>query len=102
MPSAVHRHVEPQRLPAQSLANRGIEAIHPDEFLVRLYELDSVTVLAKLRDQAATIGRDLSQVLTTLRTGVPKFAARVVISAVVFGPLRHLGWATGLAGSWSS
>ncbi len=67
--------------PSESLVEWGVEAMHPDEFLLRLYESDPATVLSKLNRQAADIGRNLHQVLNTLRAGVPKFAARVLSDA---------------------
>ena len=66
--------------PSRSLENLRMEAVHPDEFLMRLYEREPAIVVAKLQDQAATIQRDLGQILTTLRAAVPKFAAMVAES----------------------
>lgn len=63
--------------PASSLAPWEIEARHPDQFLMNLYALDPKAVLSRLRDQAATIGRSLPELLATLRIGVPNFAAMV-------------------------
>jgi predicted nucleic acid-binding protein len=57
-----------------SISPWGIEAQHPDEFLIHLYDLDPVVVIAKLQDQCMTIGRSLPELLRTLRTGVPRFA----------------------------
>jgi len=63
--------------PASSLAPRGVEAWHPDDFLIDILNRFSEMVIPKLRDQAATIGRDLPTLLRTLRIGVPRFAADV-------------------------
>jgi hypothetical protein len=63
--------------PPSSLAEWGIEARHPDQFLVDLYGLDPETVASRLRDQAATIGRSLPDLPTTLRVGVPNFAVMI-------------------------
>jgi predicted nucleic acid-binding protein len=63
--------------PASSLSEWDIEARHPDEFLMDLYALDPETVASRLRDQAATIGRSLPDLLNTLRLGVPNFAAMI-------------------------
>jgi len=64
--------------PPSSLAEWEIEARHPDQFLMDLYELDTETVASRLREQAATIGRSLPELLATLRVGVPGFAAMIV------------------------
>jgi hypothetical protein len=61
--------------PSSSLAEWEVEARHPDRFLMDLYAVDPQTVASRLRDQAATIGRSLPDLLATLRVGVPKFAA---------------------------
>jgi len=63
--------------PLSSLAEWGIEARHPDQFLMDLYALDPETVASRLRDQAATIGRSLPDLLATLRVGVPNFSAMI-------------------------
>ena len=63
--------------PRESLAEWGIEAQHPDEFLIHLVDLYPAVVVSKLHDQAATIGRSLSELLTTLRNGVPHFASTI-------------------------
>jgi hypothetical protein len=60
-----------------SISQWSIEAQHPDEFLVHLYDLDPVVVISKLQDQCMTIGRSLPELLRTLRTGVPRFAGAI-------------------------
>jgi hypothetical protein len=62
---------------ASSLTEWGIEARHPDQFLMDLYEIDPGTVASRLHEQAGTIGRSLQDLLNTLRVGVPNFAATV-------------------------
>lgn len=62
---------------AASLAKWKIEARHPDAFLMHLYTRDPGSVASRLQDQAATISRTLPDLLRTLRTRVPKFAAMV-------------------------
>ncbi|MEO7141906.1 MAG: PIN domain-containing protein [Bryobacteraceae bacterium] len=61
----------------ESLSEWGIEAQHPDRFLLNLYELYTVDVVSKLHDQAAAIGRTLAELLRTLQIGVPQFAATI-------------------------
>ena len=63
--------------PAASLSDWGIEAKHPDEFLVYILGNHQTSVVSKIRDQATAIGRTLPELLRTLRTGVPRFAAEV-------------------------
>jgi hypothetical protein len=69
-----------------SPAEWEIEARHPDRFLLDLYSIDPETVASRLRDQAATIGRSLPDLLNTLSIGVPKFAA--MIASKTPGPCR--------------
>jgi predicted nucleic acid-binding protein len=60
-----------------SLAEWKVEARHPDQFLMDLYALEPKTVESRLREQAATIGRSLPDLLATLRAGVPNFATMI-------------------------
>jgi hypothetical protein len=60
--------------PEASLRKWRIEARHPDEFLVDLLGHHPAAIVSKLRDQAATIGRTIPQLLQTLQIGVPRFA----------------------------
>ena len=75
--------------PPSSLAEWEIEARHPDSFLMDLYALDPETVASRLRDQAATIGRSLSDLLVTLRVGVPKFATMISLQIGNDAPELH-------------
>src|SRR5919197_846666 len=55
----------------------GVEAIHPDEFLLDLYDLDPEAVGAALGQQAADLNPpwELDELLRALATaGVPRFA----------------------------
>jgi hypothetical protein len=63
--------------PLASLSEWEIEAKHPDEFLMNCYAFDPESVSSRLHDQAAAIGRSLPDLLSTLRIGVPKFAAMI-------------------------
>ncbi len=63
--------------PPASLTGWGIEAVHPDDFLIEILERHSEVVITKLQDQAETIGRTLPELLRTLHGGVPRFAAQV-------------------------
>jgi predicted nucleic acid-binding protein len=63
--------------PHAALRKWNIKAVHPDSFLIDLYARDSDVVVSRLREQASTIRRTLPDLLNTLRTGVPRFAAKV-------------------------
>ena len=63
--------------PTRSLEEWGIEAQHPDEFLIHLVDLYPDVIVSKLHAQAATIGRSLPEILRTLRKGVPQFASAI-------------------------
>jgi hypothetical protein len=66
-----------RHFPRESLAEWGIEAQHPDQFLLTRFEVNPVEIIAKLHDQVATIDRMLPQLLGTLRVVVPQFATAV-------------------------
>ncbi|MBD8505067.1 PIN domain-containing protein [Hoyosella sp. G463] len=63
--------------PADALAPFGIEALHPDDFLQDLLDLDAALVLRCLRDQQEECRKpafSLSQLLDALARAVPGFA----------------------------
>lgn len=70
------RHFQPE-----ACEPHDIEPLHPDEFLVTLYDLDPPTVSAEVGAQAAALTRppmSRSQLIEILRrAGVPAFAARL-------------------------
>ena len=57
----------------------GIQALHPETFLIEIFRQEEAVVLMKLEQQAADRGRSLRQVLAVLNATVPAFAA--VVSA---------------------
>lgn len=63
--------------PIESLSAWGLEARHPDDFLIDLFGHHQTAVISKLQDQAATIDRTILELLRTLQIGVPRFAAAV-------------------------
>ena len=67
--------------PAESTNPRGIRVYHPDEFLLRLLETDTLDVIDELERQAASNRRDprtLPALLDALaRVQVPEFAHEV-------------------------
>lgn len=60
--------------PQAALAPFGVEAKHPDSFLIALYDLSPQIVTHTLNAQASAIGRSLSELLSTLRRITPDFA----------------------------
>lgn len=58
--------------PAEALSLWNVEAQTPDEFLVHQFHLDSVTVLAKLQEQAAGRG-GMDRLLEIHQKTVPVF-----------------------------
>jgi predicted nucleic acid-binding protein len=67
--------------PSDACDPHGIEAIHPDQFLVDLHHLDPDVVEAEITAQAAALRRppvSRSELVGMLeRAGVPQFTARI-------------------------
>ena len=81
--AAVHAHAQVivtfnlRHFPAYALAPFGIEAQHPDAFLVHQYDLESETMVRIVREQASDGKRPpqtVERLLAVLRTHVPEFA----------------------------
>ena len=51
----------------------NIEVQHPDEFLVHLYYLNPDLIVHILYEQAAFIGKSLSELLSIQKQGTPRF-----------------------------
>ena len=66
------RHFRPEHL-----ARWGVRALHPQSFLIEILLQEQAVVLAKLEQQAADRGRNLSQLLDILNATVPDFVAAV-------------------------
>lgn len=60
--------------PTSALQPFGVEARHPDRFLIELYDLSPEVVIHSLHEQATAIDRDLLALLKTLVQIVPDFA----------------------------
>lgn len=60
--------------PSSAMRPHGIEAKHPDRFLIELFDLSPELVIHSLHEQATTIGRELRDLLQTLAKVVPDFA----------------------------
>jgi predicted nucleic acid-binding protein len=68
-----------RHFPRQALVPHGIEALTPDEFLIRLDDVDHAAMTAILRRQAADLRRPpmaVREILTNLAIHAPTFAAR--------------------------
>lgn len=66
--------------PVQSAEPYGVEAVHPDDFLVAMLDLDAVLVLDVLQRQAADLQhppKTIHDILQALSVNVPTFVARV-------------------------
>jgi hypothetical protein len=66
------RHFRPEHL-----ATWGVRALHPQSFLIDVFRLEQVLVIAKLEQQAADRGRTLRQLLDILNGTVPGFVSLV-------------------------
>lgn len=66
------RHFRPEHL-----AGWGVTAVHPEVFLIELFQQKSAAVRGKLEEQAADRGRSLPALLKILGRTVPGFAALV-------------------------
>jgi predicted nucleic acid-binding protein len=70
-----------KHFPAESCEPHSVDVIHPDEFLVNLYDLDPATVRRELRLQAAQLTRppvSLEELFAMLhKAGVPRFVERI-------------------------
>jgi predicted nucleic acid-binding protein len=66
------RHFRPQHLEPW-----GIAALHPQSFLIEIFQQERALVMEKLEQQAADRDRSLRQLLNILSATVPGFAALV-------------------------
>jgi hypothetical protein len=66
------RHFRPEHLEPW-----GIEALHPQSFLIEIFSEEPALVMAKLGQQAADRGRTLTLLLHILKATVPDFTALV-------------------------
>jgi len=64
------RHVQSEALPGSSSEPFGIEAKHPDEFLIDLYHLNGEMVVHELHEQGAALRtpRTIHEILVSLET----------------------------------
>lgn len=71
--------------PGSACRPLGVEAQHPDEFLLVLWNIDAPLLTLILEQQAATINWELSRLIDRLRQDTPRFIAAVEHSGLL-GP----------------
>ena len=62
----------------EHLAQHHVCAVHPEDFLVTLYELEPKQVIAVLGEIAGRRGMEIEDVLIRLGTVIPKFSGHVL------------------------
>jgi hypothetical protein len=69
------RHFQPEHV-----SRWGVVAMHPQSFLIAIFQQEPEIVTAKLEQQAVDRGRNLGQLLEVLKATVPDFVALVARS----------------------
>lgn len=64
--------------PDEALAPWGVQARHPQDYLLTLYEMDKSQVVARIAGIAAKRGEDMEDVLVRLGRALPNFATRLL------------------------
>lgn len=64
--------------PPESVEPWGIQAKHPQDYLLTLYEMDTIQVVSRLGGIAAERNRDQEDVLLELAKSLPLFASRLL------------------------
>ena len=64
--------------PAEALAPWEVEVVHPQDYLLRLYEADAAEVVRRIADIAARRGEEQAEVLRRLAVSQPAFASRLL------------------------
>ena len=67
-----------KHFPFASLQPLGVEAVHPQEYLLTLWSLNPAVVMGKLAAMARDQGRELEDVLIHLGKSVPRFSSQVL------------------------
>ena len=63
--------------PKEALDSWGVEAWHPQDYLLTLYEMDDLQVVSRIAAIAARRGKTQEDVLLALGRSLPTFAARL-------------------------
>lgn len=63
--------------PDQALAPWNVEAVHPQDYLLRLYRMDSRQVVLRIAEIASRRDEDVKDVLVRLSVALPVFAGRL-------------------------
>lgn len=64
--------------PEPALAPWGIAAVHPQAYLLTLYEMDDLQVVSRIAQIAAKRGQDPEDILLRLGVSLPLFASRLI------------------------
>ena len=64
--------------PDEAMAPWGIDALHPQDYLLILYEMDNVQVVSRIAAIAARRGEDQEDVLVRLGRSLPSFSSRLL------------------------
>ena len=64
--------------PDEAMAPWGIDALHPQNYLLILYEMDNVQVVSRIAAIAARRGEDQEDVLVRLGRSLPSFSSRLL------------------------
>ena len=64
--------------PAESLVAWGVNAVHPQDYLLTLYSMNPALVSMRLSDVAHQRKREVQDILLHLGKSVPSFASRVL------------------------
>ncbi len=75
--------------PEEALRSKGTEAIHPQQLLLKLYELEPAVVLLTLQGMAARADRGLPEMLARIAWNAPGFALHVAEDMQIDLPTIH-------------
>lgn len=64
--------------PNSALQQWGVEAVHPQDYLLTLYSINPGVVLSKIADIATDHGNEMQDVLIHLGKSVPSFSRRLL------------------------
>lgn len=67
-----------KHFPVAALQPLGVEAVHPQDYLLTLWSMNPAVVMAKLAAMARDQGRELEDVLIHLGKSVPRFSSQIL------------------------
>jgi predicted nucleic acid-binding protein len=74
--------------PLTALQPHGIEAVHPQDYLLTLWEMHPTVVAAKLLAMARDQGLELEDLVIQLGKSVPRFSSRILADMGISGSNR--------------